>query len=99
MLQVGFSCNARCRFCYYRDSLKAGTVRDFTADEVKAKLREARRLGKDMVDISGGEQQLGVTFLRLSALQGALASGRFALLPTVLGLLTALLLISSLLLA
>lgn len=55
VLQAGFSCNARCRFCYYRESLKKGTVRDYTTKEVKAKLREGRRLGKNMVDISGGE--------------------------------------------
>lgn len=29
VLQVGFSCNARCRFCYYRESLKTGKVKDY----------------------------------------------------------------------
>lgn len=55
VLQIGFSCNAKCRFCYYKESLKKGTVRDYTTNEVKTKLREGRRLGKNMVDISGGE--------------------------------------------
>lgn len=55
VLQAGFLCNARCRFCYYRESLEKGTVSDFTTEEVKKKLREGRRLGKDQVDISGGE--------------------------------------------
>lgn len=55
VLQAGFSCNARCKFCYYRESLRKGTVRDCTTKEVKAKLREGRSLGKYMVDISGGE--------------------------------------------
>jgi len=55
VLQAGFSCPWRCRFCYYRESLKKGNVKDFTTDEVKEKLREGRRLGKDQVDISGGE--------------------------------------------
>ena len=55
VLQVGFSCNARCTFCYYRESLKDGTVRDYSTKEVKEKLREGRKLGKDQVDISGGE--------------------------------------------
>lgn len=55
VLQVGFSCNARCRFCYYRESLRNGRVRDFTTNEVKRRLREGRRLGKNQVDFSGGE--------------------------------------------
>lgn len=55
VLQAGFSCNARCRFCYYKESLRKRIVRDFTTKEVKEKLREGRRLGKTMVDISGGE--------------------------------------------
>jgi MoaA/NifB/PqqE/SkfB family radical SAM enzyme len=55
VLQVGFSCNARCKFCYYKESLRKGTVRDYTILEIKMKLLEGRKLGKNMVDISGGE--------------------------------------------
>lgn len=55
VLQVGFSCNARCRFCYYRKELEAGDVHDFTTDQIKKRLKEGRKLGKDQVDISGGE--------------------------------------------
>ena len=55
VLQAGFSCNARCRFCYYRESLEKGIVKDDTTEQVKAKLRHGRRLGKDQVDLSGGE--------------------------------------------
>lgn len=58
VLQVGFSCPWRCKFCYYRESLKKGNVKDFTTEEVKTKLREGRRLGKDQVDISGGEPSI-----------------------------------------
>jgi len=47
VLQAGFSCNARCRFCYYRESLRKGTIKDDTTDKVKAKLMEGRRLGKN----------------------------------------------------
>lgn len=55
VLQVGFSCNARCKFCYYKESLRKGTVRDYTTLEIKKKLLEGRKLSKNMVDISGGE--------------------------------------------
>jgi len=55
VLQVGFSCNARCRFCYYKESLRTGKVRDYTTLEIKSKLIEGISLGKNMIDISGGE--------------------------------------------
>ncbi len=58
VLQVGFSCPWRCKFCYYRESLKKGNVKDFTTEEVKEKLKEGRRLGKDQVDFSGGEPSI-----------------------------------------
>lgn len=55
VLQVGFSCNARCIFCYYHEALKKGKVRNYTTKEIKTKLRKSIKLGKNMVDISGGE--------------------------------------------
>ncbi len=55
VLHVGFSCNARCRFCYYRESLEQGKVRDLTYEEVKKRLDLARKHGKTQVDLSGGE--------------------------------------------
>lgn len=55
VLQMGYACNARCSFCYYLGSIKAGTTRDYSTEEVKSKLREAKSLGLDQVDLSGGE--------------------------------------------
>lgn len=55
VLHVGYSCNERCRFCYYRESLEKGTVRDLTLEEIKNRLRIGRKYGKDEVDLSGGE--------------------------------------------
>ena len=55
VLHVGYSCNERCRFCYYRESLEKGTVKDLKTEEVRKRLRIARRHGKNAVDFSGGE--------------------------------------------
>lgn len=55
VLQPGFACNSRCSFCYYLDSVKKGTTKDYSTEQVKAMLREAKSLGLDQVDISGGE--------------------------------------------
>lgn len=55
VLHVGFSCNARCRFCYYKDDLACGNVRDLTTEEIKSRLKEGRRFGKNQVELSGGE--------------------------------------------
>jgi MoaA/NifB/PqqE/SkfB family radical SAM enzyme len=55
VLHVGYSCNERCVFCYYRDSLEKGTVKDHSTSNIKKKLRIGRRYGKTRVDLSGGE--------------------------------------------
>mgnify|MGYP001589200293 CR=1 FL=1 len=55
VLQPGFACNSRCSFCYYLDSVKKGITKDYSTEQVKAMLREAKSLGLDQVDISGGE--------------------------------------------
>ncbi len=55
VLQVGYTCNARCKFCYYRKALESKKVRDLTFPEIKKRLEKARRFGKTQVDLSGGE--------------------------------------------
>lgn len=55
VIHVGFSCNERCRFCYYRESLESEKVKDLTLNEVKHRLDIGRRFGKTKVDLSGGE--------------------------------------------
>jgi len=49
---TGLKCNARCRFCYYWDSLN---TEDPSTEEIKAKLRYAKKHGIKDVDFSGGE--------------------------------------------
>ena len=55
VIHVGFSCNERCVFCYYRDSLAKGDVKDLTLEQIKKRLRIGRKFGKNEVDLSGGE--------------------------------------------
>lgn len=55
VLQMGFSCNARCRFCYYREELASGRVKDLTTKKIKKRLKSARRFGKNQIELSGGE--------------------------------------------
>ncbi len=55
VLQMGFACNARCSFCYYLDSIESRKTTDYSTEEVKKRLREAKSSGLDQVDLSGGE--------------------------------------------
>ncbi|MEK6940434.1 MAG: radical SAM protein [Nanoarchaeota archaeon] len=65
VMQMGFACNARCSFCYYLDSIKAQTTKDFSTNEVKSRFREAKSLGIDQVDISGGEPTIRPDLLEI----------------------------------
>jgi MoaA/NifB/PqqE/SkfB family radical SAM enzyme len=55
VLQTGFSCNARCTFCYYRKALETGKVKDLSFSEICIRLKKAINFGKNKVDLSGGE--------------------------------------------
>jgi sulfatase maturation enzyme AslB (radical SAM superfamily) len=61
-VHTGFRCNANCRFCYYHDSLNAANP---PTEEVKAKLKRAKKRGIKDIDFSGGEPTLKSDFLEL----------------------------------
>jgi MoaA/NifB/PqqE/SkfB family radical SAM enzyme len=52
-IHVGNSCNLRCRFCYYIDSLDPS--QDKTTEQIKEQLRYLKKYGKNRVDFTGGE--------------------------------------------
>lgn len=55
-LNAGYSCNIRCRFCYYQETvcIKKGK-KDLSTDEVKHWLAYFRSKGLEEVDLTGGE--------------------------------------------
>ena len=55
-LNLGYSCNIKCRFCYYQERMCQGKkYKDMTTREAKAKLDYIRVQGKTAVDLTGGE--------------------------------------------
>ena len=55
-LNLGYSCNADCPFCYYKISAKSRRQdKDLTTEQAKKLLRYIRRRGKEEVDLTGGE--------------------------------------------
>lgn len=65
VLHVGYRCNLRCRFCYYLEDLEKGQTRDWTTEDLKCRLRIARRLGRTAVDLTGGEPSIRKDILEL----------------------------------
>ncbi len=57
-LNLGYSCNLKCQFCYYRESMAStdhGVRMDLTTEEAKRWLRFFRKKGLEEVDLTGGE--------------------------------------------
>ena len=55
-INVGYSCNERCQFCYYMQTVREhDRSKDLTTSEVKRWLDYLRRRGLDTVDLTGGE--------------------------------------------
>lgn len=57
-LNLGYTCNINCRFCYYQESKEAHTRnlrKDLTREEAVRWLLFFRRKGKTAVDLTGGE--------------------------------------------
>lgn len=54
-LNLGCSCNIRCRFCYYQKSVNAGKKRDLSTEQAKRWIRFFRKAGKEEIDLTGGE--------------------------------------------
>jgi MoaA/NifB/PqqE/SkfB family radical SAM enzyme len=61
-VHTGLKCNAKCRFCYYWDSLDAENP---PTEEIKAKLRYAKKHGIKDIDFSGGEPTVRPDFPEL----------------------------------
>ncbi|MFC1709283.1 radical SAM protein [Candidatus Omnitrophota bacterium] len=55
-LNLGYSCNADCPFCYYKTSKKSRLKdKDLTTDQAKKLIRYIKRRGKEIIDFTGGE--------------------------------------------
>lgn len=57
-INVGFSCNMRCTFCYYLTEIERGTTKDISTTEIMRRLRVGREWNKTAVDFTGGEPTL-----------------------------------------
>ncbi len=56
-INVGTPCNANCRFCYYRQSIREKEP-GLSTDEVKKLLRFARKRGMKIAEFTGGEPSI-----------------------------------------
>ncbi|HOX39231.1 MAG TPA: radical SAM protein [Candidatus Brocadiia bacterium] len=55
-LNLGYSCNQRCRFCYYQQSIRARRKdRDLSTCQAKARIERFRRWGMEVLEFTGGE--------------------------------------------
>lgn len=71
-LNVGYSCNMRCRFCYYQQTLHnlpggKFKVKDLSTARCKYWLALARRNGMERIDLTGGEPTIRGDLLELAA--------------------------------
>lgn len=65
VLYVGFKCNLRCQFCYYLKSIEDGSAKNSDYETLAKKIRQARKLGKDQIDFTGGEATIHPDFIKL----------------------------------
>ena len=55
-LNLGYSCNADCPFCYYKISVKSRRKdKDLTTQQAKRLIRYIKWRGKEIIDFTGGE--------------------------------------------
>lgn len=55
-INVGYSCNERCKFCYYLQTLKDKDLdKDLTTDQIKHRIEYIRSKGIDVLEFTGGE--------------------------------------------
>lgn len=65
-LNVGYSCNMRCHFCYYRNDIAARRRdRDLTTDQCKHLMDYHRRCGMEVLELTGGEPTIRKDLLEL----------------------------------
>jgi len=53
-IRLGYRCNARCGFCYYKESLTSSKGEPST-EQVKERLQAMRRAGASEIEFTGGE--------------------------------------------
>lgn len=67
-LMLGHSCNARCRFCYFVDTVgRGGREFDLTTGEAEKTLGRIRREGMTDVEFTGGEPTVRKDLFKLAA--------------------------------
>jgi len=69
-LNLGYTCNINCRFCYYQNSMHDGTSagrKDLSTQDAKRWLLFFRRKGLDAVDLTGGEPTIRRDIVELIA--------------------------------
>ncbi len=67
VLHVGYACNERCTFCYYLEQIESGKTDNLTTDEIKARLLQGRKWGKNAIDFTGGEPTIRKDFVEVVA--------------------------------
>ena len=65
-LNLGYSCNEACSFCYYIESIEARNKdRDLSTEEAKHFIRYIHQQGKEVIDFTGGEATIRKDFVEL----------------------------------
>jgi len=67
-LNLGYSCNIRCRFCYYQKSMQAGKdgpCKDLTTVQAKKWILFFRKKGMEAIDLTGGEPTIRQDIVQL----------------------------------
>lgn len=67
-LNVGYSCNIKCRFCYYINDVKArNRDKDLSTQECKRLIRYYRRRNMEVLEFTGGEPTIRPDLFELAA--------------------------------
>ncbi|MFH1018359.1 MAG: radical SAM protein [Pseudomonadota bacterium] len=66
-IHVGYSCNERCKFCYYIQTVNDRTKKkDLSTEEVKRRIRYIRSRGIRTLDFTGGEPTIRTDLAELA---------------------------------
>ncbi|HTY44721.1 MAG TPA: radical SAM protein [Patescibacteria group bacterium] len=70
-LNVGYSCNMKCRFCYYLNDVKARSRdKDLSTQECKRLIVYYRRKGMEVLEFTGGEPTIRPDLCELAQFAG-----------------------------
>ncbi|OGS20713.1 MAG: hypothetical protein A2252_02025 [Elusimicrobia bacterium RIFOXYA2_FULL_39_19] len=64
-INLGYTCNIKCKFCYYQEKVKTGKGCDLTTDEAKHWLKYFRNHGMEAIDLTGGEPTIRKDIIEL----------------------------------